>query len=89
MRDKMILGERFAITFKVRSTAGEDFAIDSASYDVEIDGEVSTGIGEINNEDHTISAFFSPTKTGIYTITLSYTIGNEVRMARFVREVTE
>ena len=37
--DKVFLGERFNIVFKVKNINGEQFDIDNAQYDVEVDGQ--------------------------------------------------
>lgn len=83
--DQVILGERFNIVFKVKNVNGDSFAIDNAQFDVEVDGEKYSGIGTI--KDNEIQIFFSPDRVGIHTITLTYTIGAETRMARFIKEV--
>ena len=85
--DKVLLGERFNILFKVKNIRGDSFTIDNAQYDVEVDGQKFSGIGTI--KDNEIKIFFSPDRVGIHTITLTYTIGVETRMARFIREVVE
>ncbi len=66
-KDEVILGERFNIVFKVKNVNGDDFTIDSAQYDVEIDGEKYSGIPKIKDKE--IQVFFSPEKAGIHTIT--------------------
>lgn len=83
--DQVILGERFNIVFKVKNVNGDSFTIDNAQFDVEVDGEKYSGIGTI--KDNEIQIFFSPDRVGIHTITLTYTIGAETRMARFIKEV--
>lgn len=83
--DQVILGERFNIVFKVKNINGDSFVIESAQFDVEVDGERYSGIGTI--KDNEIQIFFSPDRVGIHTITLTYTIGAETRMARFIKEV--
>lgn len=83
--DQVILGERFNIVFKVKNINGDPFTIESAQYDVEVDGDKYSGIGTI--KDNEIKIFFSPDRVGIHTITLTYTIGAETRMARFIKEV--
>ena len=85
--DKVFLGERFNIVFKVKNIRGDSFTIDNAQYDVEVDGQKFSGIGTI--KDNEIKIFFSPDRVGIHTITLTYTIGMETRMARFIKEVVE
>ena len=85
--DKVLLGERFKILFKVKNIRGDSFTIDNAQYDVEVDGQKFSGIGTI--KDNEIKIFFSPDRVGIHTITLTYTIGVETRMARFIKEVVE
>ena len=85
--DKVLLGERFKILFKVKNIGGDSFTIDNAQYDVEVDGQKFSGIGTI--KDNEIKIFFSPDRVGIHTITLTYTIGVETRMARFIKEVVE
>ena len=85
--DKVLLGERFNILFKVKNLRGDSFTIDNAQYDVEVDGQKFSGIGTI--KDNEIKIFFSPDRVGIHTITLTYTIGVETRMARFIKEVVE
>ena len=85
--DKVLLGERFNILFKVNNIRGASFTIDNAQYDVEVDGQKFSGIGTI--KDNEIKSFFSPDRVGIHTITLTYTIGAETRMARFIKEVVE
>ena len=54
---------------------------------MEVDGQKFSGIGTI--KDNEIKIFFSPDRVGIHTITLTYTIGAETRMARFIKEVVE
>ncbi len=83
--DQVILGERFNIVFKVKNVNGDSFTIDNAQFDVEVDGEKYSGIGTIKDDE--IQIFFSPEKVGIHTLTLTYTIGAETRMARFIKEV--
>ena len=85
--DKVFLGERFNIVYKVKNMRGDSFTIDNAQYDVEVDGQKFSGIGTI--KDNEIKIFFSPDRVGIHTITLTYTIGAETRMARFIKEVVE
>ena len=85
--DKVLLGERFNILFKVKNIRGDSFTIDNAQYDGEVDGQTFSGIGTI--KDNEIKIFFSPDRVGIHTITLTYTIGAETRMARFIKEVVE
>ena len=85
--DKVLLGERFNILFKVKNIRGDSFTIDNAQYDVEVDGQKFSGIGTI--KDNEIKIFFSTDRVGIHTITLTYTIGVETRMARFIKEVVE
>ena len=85
--DKVLLGERFNILFKVKNIRGDSFTIDNAQYDVEVDGQKFSGIGTI--KDNEIKIFFSPDRVGIYFISLTYTIGAETRMARFIKEVVE
>ena len=85
--DKVLLGERFNILFKVKNIRGDSFTIDNAEDDVEVDGQEFSGIGTIKGNE--IKIFFSPDRVGIHTITLTYTIGAETRMARFIKEVVE
>ena len=85
--DTVLLGERFNILFKVKNIRGDSFTIDNAQDDGEVDGQKFSGIGTI--KDNEIKIFFSPDRVGIHTITLTYTIGAETRMARFIKEVVE
>lgn len=81
-------GETFEQSFKIYDARDKDRRIDSATYEVEVNGEtVQSGAMTIEEDGHIAKFRFNAETVGIHTIKVTWRIGSDIWKMPFLMEV--
>ena len=82
------MGEARTLEFVISDSRHEEFQISQAFYRVSLDSDL-TDSGLMNVDGDTISFRFVPSKPGLYTIMIQYTIGVDIMKDKYNVEVVD
>ena len=87
MKRYFILGEEKYIDIVVKSLWRENFAINSATWELLDDKGTKAAGGDCEINEHTISCLVAPPRAGCFELIVSYYIAPEKRKAKVIIQV--